>query len=118
MTDFKHMLEIINDSLLTREDKLTLLAAKLSPKYSEINEIKGVPLYFLTPANYLLDFIDFKPEILTYAFDFDILDLLGVKIKITPHIAEQLASVTGCSKEMWLNLQKAYDRQMDMEMNL
>lgn len=118
MTDFKHMLEIINDNLLTREDKLTLLAAKLSPKYNEINEIIGVPWYFLTPANYLLDFIEIKPEILTYAFDFDILDLLNVKIKITPRIAEQLASATGCSKEMWLNLQNAYDRQKDMEMNL
>ena len=119
MTDFKHMIEIIDDPILTRPDKLALLAEKVPPKYIEINTINGIPYYFLTPVYYLRDFIEIKPEILTYAFDFDILDLLKCKIKINRHIADQLEAATGFSGDVWLNLQTNYDKTIaaDQEMN-
>lgn len=114
MIDFKHMIEIIDDPVLTRDDKLALLSAiKVPPKYTDIDEIEGIPYYYLTPVHYLLDFIEIKPEILTYAFDFDILDLLRCKLKINRHIADQLEAATGFSGDVWLNLQNTYNRNME-----
>lgn len=121
MIDFKHMIEIIDDPVLTRDDKLALLSAiKVPPKYTDIDEIDDIPYYYLTPVNYLLDFIEIKPEILTYAFvGFDVLDLLRCKIKVNRHIADQLEAATGFNGAVWVNLQNNYDKRIEManEMN-
>ena len=85
--------------------------AVLQQKYGEHVFLRPetIPCFCHTPAYYLLYYIGLNPKILDYPFDFNIINLLNVKIPVTADIAKELSIVTGANVDRWIEKQKLYN---------